>query len=242
MAQGRHKLTHEDVKDRLIGTGVRWVGRYEGSQVKVQVGCEKCGHEWKVIPGNLFTKTRCPACYEREKRGLGRWDSGRRKHNPVLADHGEWLVLDIGTPKKPDAAMLIDWKDFDELVTQGLKRIHVGNYGYALGRVGPENRLVHRMILGGAKEVDHINQDKLDNRRANLRAVESWQNQANRGMRKTNTSGIIGVYFNKDRWRAQLVFRGKTVLYKKFKTKEEAALAVAEARREHCGEYAPQKL
>jgi hypothetical protein len=43
--------------------------------------------------------------------------------------------------------------------------------GYAAGRVGGTHVLMHRHILGlspGDKIVHHINEDKLDNRRANL--------------------------------------------------------------------------
>jgi hypothetical protein len=157
-----------------------------------------------------------------------------------MEDHGEWLVIDVGTPRTPGASMLIDRKDYDELVEQGLRRMYVTSYGYAIGKVGSESRLVHRLILSGVKEVDHINRDKLDNRRANLRSVEAWQNQSNRGMRKTNTSGHIGIDFHKGRWRAQLVFRGETVLCKKFVEKQDAVDAYAKAVELHRGEFAPK--
>lgn len=41
---------------------------------------------------------------------------------------------------------------------------------------------MHRLIIGATKlsQVDHINGDKLDNRRCNLRLVTAWQNAMNR--------------------------------------------------------------
>jgi len=42
-------------------------------------------------------------------------------------------------------------------------------------------------------DTDHINQDKLDNRKANLRIVTHQQNMTNQKVRK-NQTGIKGVY------------------------------------------------
>lgn len=47
------------------------------------------------------------------------------------------------------------------------------------------------------KEVDHINSNGLDNRRANLRAASKSENQRNRGKNSNNTTGYKGVYFNR---------------------------------------------
>jgi len=58
--------------------------------------------------------------------------------------------------------------------------------------------------------VDHINNDKLDNNVNNLRWATSNENQHNRKISKNNTSGIKGVYFdrNANKWRAQLKIDG----------------------------------
>lgn len=54
---------------------------------------------------------------------------------------------------------------------------------------------MHREIMNCPKdmEVDHINQDKLDNRKANLRICTHKQNTYNRKINKNNTSGYKGV-------------------------------------------------
>jgi len=45
--------------------------------------------------------------------------------------------------------------------------------------------------------VDHINLNKLDNRRVNLRLVDRRIQSINRGIKSDNTSGVKGVSFNK---------------------------------------------
>ena len=68
----------------------------------------------------------------------------------------------------------------------------------------PERRfvLMHReVLLTTAREVDHINGDGLDNRRANLRPATSSQNKYNRPRLSTNRSGFIGVSFASGRGR-----------------------------------------
>jgi len=53
---------------------------------------------------------------------------------------------------------------------------------------------------------DHINRDKLDNRRCNLRTVTASQNGLNRKLNVDNNSGYTGVYFEarSGRWCARI--------------------------------------
>jgi len=54
---------------------------------------------------------------------------------------------------------------------------------------------LHRFVLGlnGELQADHINRNRLDNRRCNLRIATHNDNQRNRGAMRTNTSGYKGV-------------------------------------------------
>src|SRR5579863_1550584 len=101
---------------------------------------------------------------------------------------------------------------------------------------------MHREIMKPSKdeEVDHINHDKLDNRRENLRVCTGSQNQCNRRRKLKNTSGYKGVcwYRSKNRWKAALNIKGKCVWTGLFKNKEEAAHAYDEAAKLHHGEFA----
>jgi len=72
-------------------------------------------------------------------------------------------------------------------------------------------------------EADHINGDKLDNTRENLRVVTSTENKRNRRMMSTNESGCQGVYLHKcGKWAVKI--QGKHVgLYETFDTAKKVA-------------------
>jgi hypothetical protein len=78
--------------------------------------------------------------------------------------------------------------------------------------------------------VDHINHDRLDNRRSNLRICTHSQNCANgEGLRSHNSAGYKGVYAVRDKWRAQIRVNGRCHHLGYFVTKREAAIAYNEA-------------
>lgn len=59
---------------------------------------------------------------------------------------------------------------------------------------------MHRLIMNTPEKMqtDHINGNKLDNRRNNLRICTQSQNNMNRKISKLNTSGYRGIYWDKD--------------------------------------------
>jgi AP2 domain len=80
---------------------------------------------------------------------------------------------------------------------------------YAAGRnKGREARLLHRFIMGITDpkvEIDHKDQDSLNNQKYNLR-VANGNNQKNSRMRIDNTSGFKGVSWSKvsKKWHAYI--------------------------------------
>lgn len=103
---------------------------------------------------------------------------------------------------------------------------------------------VHRLIflLKGLPEpliVDHVNQDKSDNRWVNLRSVNKRQNNTNQGLRKDNTSGYKGVYYHKDNksWMSRISLNGKMVYLGSYPSVEEAANAYDKAVSTYHGEH-----
>lgn len=74
-------------------------------------------------------------------------------------------------------------------------------------------------------EIDHINGKKDDNRLCNLRDVEKWVNQHNRGANKTNTSGFKGICRKGKKWSAVISINKKTHWLGVFETAEQANAA-----------------
>jgi hypothetical protein len=95
---------------------------------------------------------------------------------------------------------------------------------------------LHRLISDapGGLDVDHINGNKLDNRKCNLRLVTRGQNNQNQKISRSNTkSNVRGVaWFSRDKkWRAYVNFNGKQIHLGYFDTKEAAAISASKARK-----------
>lgn len=107
---------------------------------------------------------------------------------------------------------------------------------------------LHRTIMGlgrgGKSQVDHINGDSLDNRKCNLRIVNSQQNAFNRKSQSNNKTGYKGVYKHTqyDKYVAQIKVGSKRYSLGVFDTAKEAAKAYDLAAKIHHGEFAWKNL
>lgn len=123
---------------------------------------------------------------------------------------------------------------------------HRNKEGYAARCVWQNGQVatlyLHRVVLGAPPgvEVDHINRDRLDNRRCNLRLATRSQNARNCRRNNRNTSGYKGVRFDGGAagWRASVGFEGKQFPLGLFDTPEEAAFAYDFAAAALHGEFA----
>lgn len=97
-------------------------------------------------------------------------------------------------------------------------------------------------IILGFKHHDHIDRNELNNRRSNLRPCTPQENSWNRSIPKNNTSGYIGVYWNKNtqKWRADIKVNGKHTYVYYGDDKEDALKARLEAEAKYYGKFAPQ--
>lgn len=96
--------------------------------------------------------------------------------------------------------------------------------GYAVSDFGVR---MHRFIMNPPQDlvIDHINHDRLDNRRSNLKICTQFENSQNR----THAKATYGnVYSNKDvtKWYACNMIDGKRVHSKYYDTYEEAEEAL----------------
>lgn len=103
--------------------------------------------------------------------------------------------------------------------------------------------IVERMIgrpLTKQEEVDHINHNGLDNRRANLRVASHQENMWNRGTHNKNKKSIYrGVTRRgeRDMWRARICINGKSVHLGDFTSEIDAAKAFDKAIQRVAGSF-----
>lgn len=138
-----------------------------------------------------------------------------------------------------DEMVLIDEADF-KLVSQF--RWRIDKYTGYVRSIGKANILMHRLIIKPSKglQVDHINFNKLDNRKTNLRMCTARQNSLYRPINKNNSSGFKGVSFRKDRglYEAYIMVNRLRKHLGLFKDKIEAAKAYNKAAKLYFGEFA----
>lgn len=100
---------------------------------------------------------------------------------------------------------------------------------------------IHRFIVNCPEDmvVDHVNHNKLDNRKINLRICSQGENTFNHKMYKTNTSGYPGVSWHKkaNKWRVRIQIKGKEINLGLFEDLDEAIKVRKEAEIKYFGEY-----
>lgn len=141
------------------------------------------------------------------------------------------------------AVALVDDEDFER----------VNAYRWYLNIVNPSHRVqyarsgtvghMHRFLLDAPRgmDVDHINHDGLDNRRANLRLCTRADNIRNgRKHRNGKTSRFKGVSWSgwHHTWRATLMLRRRQLFLGYFANEIDAAHAYNRAAEANFGEFA----
>ena len=99
---------------------------------------------------------------------------------------------------------------------------------------------LHRLITDAPKglEVDHVNNNGLDNRLDNLRVVTSLQNRQNTYIQKNNVSGASGVFWSHKckRWFSEVQYMGRKIFIGFFDDVESASHAVVMKKAELFGD------
>lgn len=141
-------------------------------------------------------------------------------------------------PKKvwiPGGFLVVD----DDTAVRRARRWRVQGDGYVRDS---KQKSFHRDLLNppAGMDVDHINGDPLDNRRANLRVCEHRQNLWNGRPHRDGSSKYRGVSWHKQsgKWRAQI--QGKMLGW--FVVEDDAARAYNAEAIKRFGEFARQNL
>lgn len=134
---------------------------------------------------------------------------------------------------------LFDIEDYDKISKLYWRK---ETTGYIIAYTGNKYVFMHRLLLDPADNmyVDHINGDKSDNRKSNLRICTAQQSAFNTAKRSNTISRFKGVTKRKDcnKWIAQIKVNGKRIHLGYFSSEKEAAEAYNLAAIKLFGEYA----
>lgn len=163
----------------------------------------------------------------------------------IYDNHAEIIIESKGNIHK----ILIDKEDIEKVNKYKWWISNSNGYIFAdsRGEENPYRLSLHRYILNVDDReilVDHINRNRLDNRKCNLRKTSPTGNSINRSIQSNNKSGVIGVSWHKknNTWEIRLKLYGKKLCIGYSKDLEEATRMRLQAELDVFGEeYAPQR-
>lgn len=160
------------------------------------------------------------------------------EHKTITLSNGNHVLVD-----KEDYAKLAVWKWHSS-------GNHYASHHIFLGKFNGKQKftviMMHRMILGLGKydrkiQVDHINGNKLDNRKFNLRLCSAQQNSRNRKISKNKRSSKYKGVFNctnTKKYQVAIIVNKKRIYLGTFLSEANAAEAYNRAAIDHFGEFA----
>jgi len=133
---------------------------------------------------------------------------------------------------------LVDDEDFEWL---NQFKWFCNTAGYAVRNLPKrKSEYMHRAIIKtpDGLQTDHIDHNKRNNQKSNLRICDNAQNQANRHYKKSKNSGYRGVEKRGNKFRAHITVSQNVIHLGHYDSPEEAALVYDGAVKKHFGEFA----
>lgn len=172
-------------------------------------------------------------------------------NNYVIDKENNIARIELHRRKAENLWTIIDLEDLERVInfpyTWFAKYNHTNDEYYVVASVYyPELQqsrpiFLHQFLMNAnGKDVDHKNNDTLNNRKSNLRVVEESNNSKNRkGRNKNNTSGYRNVSWDKkyNKWIVQMQINGKNKKIGSFDDVHEAGKFAEEMRQKHYGEF-----
>lgn len=210
----------------------------------------RCGNH-KVIRGDCLRSIKtdyCKVCKPRNKvvemKDLPP-DKQVEVRNRTYGIYKNTFVLDGDTVygyTSNQECFLFSRSDLSVAKRHTWSRKHFRDGWYVYTTVKRKYTNFHTVIFdneGSGLQIDHINRDKMDNRRENLRLCKGQQNSFNKKPSKSNTSGYKGVFHHcSGKWVSTIGFCRRQIGLGPFETREQAAEAYDCAAEALFGEYA----
>lgn len=196
----------------------------------------KCGGTKRTIASNVILgKTTSCGCVQREKSTLS-----HKKYNQydLTGEYG------IGWTTNTNKEFYFDLEDYDKIKNYCWSE---NDSGYLRANdllvFSNKNIRMHRLIMEKLEDdglvIDHINHNTLDNRKHNLRICTESDNGKNKSLPSNNTSGIVGVSFNKkyNKYETYITIKYKRKFLGLYDSIEDAIKARKQAEEKYFGEY-----
>ena len=160
-----------------------------------------------------------------EQKRIDTYTKNAMQGTPSWTINGNSVYFEISNSKEYGICDLEEWERFKDYKWRLSKR------GYLDAHIKGKTVLMHKILLP-TKEgyiVDHINRNKLDNRKSNLRYATKKVNAINRSISSKNTSGCIGVSIKKNGKYVAHIGCGKKISLGTYSSFEQAKKARQEA-------------
>lgn len=236
-----HKYTEKELVGKTFGEllVIRQVenDKHQRTQFECLCSCEKI----VIFRGSLLATGRRIDCGHLGKERVIKSNMSKRGSNNYY-EKEDYIV---GISSNTQEEFFIDKDDFDK-VKDYTWREKDGYIETSFKNIGEKKKRIslHSLILNNndkTKEIDHINKNKKDNRKNNLRLVSHSDNMKNRKRNYSNKTGVSGVEKRKNKYMAVLKLDGIRYNLGIYENIDDAIVARLKAEKEYFGEFAPQR-
>jgi hypothetical protein len=159
--------------------------------------------------------------------------------NEIIKYENYAEIILYALDQEEKARAIIDIEDIEKIKNY---KWNLGSNGYPMCTV--LQKCMHTLILNlnDNQIPDHINRNKLDNRKKNLRIADTSKNSMNSDLRSNNTSGVTGISWDStnNKWASDLKINNLR-LHKRFIFINDAIKQRLIWEKEYFKEFAPQK-
>lgn len=203
-------------EDYIASNGKRY------SQWLCECNCED--HNLVVVRGVDFNNEsiRSCGCLKRESAH----NNGKKCHKTNTFDlSGEY---GIGWTLNTNNEFYFDLEDYDKIKDYcWYEKKYKNNYSLIVANAPDTKRLIKLHHLLGFKGYDHIDRNTRNNKKNNFRLATQKQNTRNRSLPTNNTSGVIGVSYDKynQKWKAYITVDNTRINIGLYENKDDAIKA-----------------